>query len=34
MTRVSPALIRQLPVAVATKPGWIVVGRIPSTARP
>jgi hypothetical protein len=34
ITRVSPTLIRQLPVAVATNPGWIVVGRSPSAARP
>jgi hypothetical protein len=34
ITRVSPTLISALPVAGATKPGWIVVGRRPSAARP
>jgi hypothetical protein len=34
MTRVSPALMSAEPVAVATKPGWMVTGRSPSAGRP
>ena len=34
MTRVSPQEISTEPVAVATKPGWIVTGRSSPAARP
>ena len=34
ITRVPPHAIRAEPVAVPTKPGWIVTGRSSSAARP